>query len=941
MRKLTFPWDPNPLSALLQVRSQRQARHPLASPLWPWLLGALAWSLAFLAPGRYPLFLGALFAALFVALPGYLLQRDLAQLRALRSGRCLEEMLAVGLTPDCVADTLAWQTASGLTRPVLLTWLLSSFIAAPVPPIPLAILGLAGMWAGNYLRQIFLLLADQPGRLLREGLKLYALTCLGLGYPVWLWFQGSSLLAVQTATLGTLILLALVRLDAIALWQEDLAPTSRTVAVGRSWAGVLADWCSNPILVRALRSSRRQGLGMWLGLPLAVMVSLGAGLPFLVENLGPGLGFMGLWLTWRIVNFFLLAERSRGLLQKERQSGGWELLVQAGLGGAPFVRGWGAATAFHHFGWILADALGLGLVAWFEPQWLAPTENPWLLGLWVAILWGLGLALDATAFVVGLAGGPRRSAGEHFLLPALAVTSGLGELALALLVGLNWLNPGDAPVSWLATQAIPLLALALVTLHLFLQGRRNLTAALNPLARPPLPESLEMIPIRAAQWGWLVFLLLGSPLAAWRNSAGWGSLALAGLAGWLVSGWLLTPLGWALHPISRALNGQKWRSAFLLGGLCAVPVIVVVEFAQLHWMFTGEFLAGMKTACQAGDLLLVSLAGTLGALTCVLTQKNESLACDRPVQTVRRLSLVAASGATLSCLTGWGILAVFPSQMNSSERQWWADTQQHLAKRQLPKQQWEEAGQQGALRDQFPLGQNRAVEGLREKWSSLCWDELCSGHYTRALRFALAADWAGVYLRDDEDTFWIGLVDAVRQDDIPPAQLEEMKAELQRAPGLDSSLAGLLDDQFAYQCDGSNVSFHSPYRWWPQALRLAKIRHYRKDRGLSLQESGPWWKHHCYSLVNGDRQLSRSRVWRALLLHRIDMAEGKPEWGSIQVLPGGEMIRVQTGPQGTTYTYLQQSNGGGLFNWALSNDAIESNALYVAHQEDDCADSDF
>ena len=609
-------WEDSPLAALTRVRARRQLQDLPGWRLWPPLAATLsfaAWN--WLEPTHYTALLTLTFLALFVGLPAYLNGRDLAHLRSLRQGRCLEEMLAVGLTPQSVADTLAWSSWSVLARLTSLCWLAAVLPLASHWTTSLLValpLGLGAMALTVYLRQVLLLLADDPSRLLRQGLRVYGQACLCLAPPVWVAAVVDFPVGGRLLLLGTGLLIIWVRRRAVQLWRKDLDPHKSARAVNSSWGAWLIPWVSNPILIRELRSSRGHSLFLWLVLPVLVLSSVGLALPPLVQLLGPGLGFFALWLGWRLLNHSVLVQRSRELVQNERQGGSWELLVQVGMGGPQFVQGWAQATVFRHFGWMLADLLGLLVLAVWAPHWMLPAEMASWAPLWALTLWGAGLLMDWAAFMAGLSGQSRS------LLPAWAVATGVGELFLVLASAAGWMDSAGPLHAFLWSQGLPALGLMVVMALSLSQAYRAMGPALDPVRGAGAQTvGLDLLPRRVAQATWCVWLLTTPALEAWRNHTGWVTVALALAGGALVWGWLMQPLAWAVGNNLHLRRG-RWLSPLFFGQLIAwlsaVPVVLAVESRNLYWLSTGSTWLEIEHTAAAHDLPMALVVASLTAL---------------------------------------------------------------------------------------------------------------------------------------------------------------------------------------------------------------------------------------------------------------------------------------------------------------------------------------
>lgn len=915
--RLQCPWDDSPLAALTRVRAQRQLRGLPASGLWPWLLATFGWFLALRLPDHYPLYLGWVFVGLFLTLPGMFFRRDMSQLKSLREGRCLEEMLAVGLTPVGIADTLAWSSTSGLLRLASQSWMLTVVPALILGPELLRSVVLAALPAGLllmglsvYLRQVLLVLADNPGLMLRRGLKLYAFACLAVALPLYVFAFSDSTLGLQLINLGLVALLGVTRAEAISLWRSDLMPgQGPTGPAASGWGSWLVGYCSNPILVRELRASRGHSLLLWGVLPVLVLVSVGLALPLLVKLLGAGAGFFTLWLVWRLANFSVLAERARGLVQKERQGGSWELLVQVGLAGPQFVRGWALATVFRHFGWMAADLLGLLWVAHFHPDWVIPGASAWA-GLWVLWLWGLGLMMDATAFLAGLG-----LTGRLSLLPGLTLLTALGEVLLCLGVVLGWLDSHSSFFQFAWQQAVPALALGLLLSRLALHAWGRLAEVLDPLNSRPAALSLpwEVLPQRCAQAVWVVWLLTSPTLAGWRSGASPLTFCLVLALGLLAWNWLFLPVAWALAPLGGRLALRRGWSALLtgpmVGAVCAVPVALAVEARHFYWMFTGQTLAGIERTHLTQDLRVAVLVGiaTAWALQFLRWRKGQTAEAAAPAG--GRLALVSLAGLGLAGLVALALQRVFPVQLDSTDQAWYTATQQRLARRtEAPRWltesvTWDDEICLG-MRQRTRLGLSTAHSYYvsRPELLQNLRDEAEQGRLVKALERALALDTLETYrvlevgLYHELDlSYWSDLLYTLDQS---PPEADEIRRLLALAEASlrDNEIQRIADEDFLRRLGPS------PQDWWPAALRVASVTNYLQETGRKTGSAPAWLKHHTYPTARELRELTlHSQAWRTLLAHRADMALGGPEWPDLYASPGGLVIGLSRADGYVTY----------------------------------------
>ena len=871
-------WEDSPLAALTRVRARRQLQDLPGWRLWPPLAATLsfaAWN--WLEPTHYTALLTLTFLALFVGLPAYLNGRDLAHLRSLRQGRCLEEMLAVGLTPQSVADTLAWSSWSVLARLTSLCWLAAVLPLASHWTTSLLValpLGLGAMALTVYLRQVLLLLADDPSRLLRQGLRVYGQACLCLAPPVWVAAVVDFPVGGRLLLLGTGLLIIWVRRRAVQLWRKDLDPHKSARAVNSSWGAWLIPWVSNPILIRELRSSRGHSLFLWLVLPVLVLSSVGLALPPLVQLLGPGLGFFALWLGWRLLNHSVLVQRSRELVQNERQGGSWELLVQVGMGGPQFVQGWAQATVFRHFGWMLADLLGLLVLAVWAPHWMLPAEMASWAPLWALTLWGAGLLMDWAAFMAGLSGQSRS------LLPAWAVATGVGELFLVLASAAGWMDSAGPLHAFLWSQGLPALGLMVVMALSLSQAYRAMGPALDPVRGAGAQTvGLDLLPRRVAQATWCVWLLTTPALEAWRNHTGWVTVALALAGGALDWGWLMQPLAWAVGNNMHLRRG-RWLSPLFFGQLIAwlsaVPVVLAVESRNLYWLSTGSTWLEIEHTAAAHDLPMALVVASLTALAVQLQRlrKGETL---EPSRTGLRLAALGAAGLCLGGATVVSLNKIYPTQMTPAEQRWWNSTSQHHS--------WT-----------FQEWQDKETE---------FYGELDDHHWASAVDLAIELERGRLDL-ELRGTSVSGrplaeLLDSVSNDPPDDKAAEEMVERLEAALKNPQELA-VQDAQMRRNLEAARSN-----DWWAPALQVAQMREYLRRNG-HLEVTPPGWvAQHPAFYPNIYAEISQMQAEMAVLNHRLRMRLGDKEWPSFFMVSPSLLMLVTSGDEGNTNYWLARA----------------------------------
>jgi hypothetical protein len=719
-----------------------------------------------------------------------------------------------------------------------------------------------------YLRQVLLLLADDPSRLLRQGLRVYGQACLCLAPPVWVAAMVDFPVGGLLLLLGTGLLLIWVRRRAVDLWRKDLDPHKSARAINSSWGAWLIPWVSNPILIRELRSSRGHSLFLWLLLPVLVLSSVGLALPPMVKLLGPGLGFFALWLSWRLLNHSVLAQRSRELVQNERQGGSWELLVQVGMGGPQFVQGWAQATVFRHFGWMLADLLGLLTLAVWAPNWMLPAEMAGWAPLWALTLWGMGLLMDWAAFMAGLAGQTRS------LLPAWAVATGIGEVFLVLAGASGWVDASGPLHTFLWSQGLPALGILVVMALSLGQAYRALGPALDPVrGAGSLAIGLDLLPRRVAQATWCVWLLTTPALELWRYHSGWLTVALTLAGGALVWGWLMQPLAWAVGNNLHLRRGH-WLSPLFFGQLIAwlsaIPVVLAVEARNLYWLSTGSTWFEIQHTAPAHDLPMALLVASLTAVVVQIQRmrKGETM---EPSRTGLRLAALSAAGLCLGGATVASLNKIYPTQMTPAEQRWWNSTAQHHS---VSVQEWD------------------------DKYSKF-YDELGESNWTKAVDLAIELERGRLDLQlkgySVSGSPISELLDTLSSDPPSAAATEEMVQRLEAALKEPRELA-VQDAEMRRSLEAAQSK-----EWWAPALQVAQLREYMRRNG-HLEVTPPGWvDRHPGFYPNIYAEISQMQAEMAVLNHRLRMRLGDKEWPSFFIVSPSQVMLVTRDGHDTDY----------------------------------------
>ncbi len=665
------------VAALLQTRSERAGLRPPSV----WFLLALA---LYALPAAFLTGIGDVeFAAsylvwvglgLLVTLPWYHFRMDLAVLVSLRRGRCLEEILATGLEPTRMADSLALFSLRSLYRvslPVALVLMAGAPLAGGLPtyyweplrhagPAALGVLGwlvLMGLLfsVGSYASQALVLFARNGERLspacLAVGLTLFGpaagLVALAAGHG-----EGATALGLGASLLWvglagrTLALWGFEHPARLERWTQSAAPRRNR------W---IRAWSDNPVVIReAARLAAVIPAGV-LGLFLARLVPaaiqaqaawLLTGMRYESMSLAFWIGITVLgWLVW-----LRASARTSAALAQEREGGTLEALIQSGLTRQDFVRGWlVVACAPLYLELAVTGALVLMIVGVVPEIVSGATPSGWgTLDLGAALLvlgalaamplggaWS-GLAVSAASATRREAGGRAvgsvlRSLGLWVAIWGVAVTA---LTSAVLLFGLEF-----RPEVWnaLAGSVLPTATLGLTVLGLTWGSRRRVErdldrlwagaapeVGLTPVARSSRRRALILAPALLAG----LLLLAQAALQMTLQVVGLASSRFAGGI-WIVSCLVAavavaTLVGWLMRPLLVALadhsNRWAWTGAPVAGffgglaGLLAGSTPLTVRVFDQMGLLAGRDPLTMPTWTMVWAALMGSLLGAAVAL---------------------------------------------------------------------------------------------------------------------------------------------------------------------------------------------------------------------------------------------------------------------------------------------------------------------------------------
>lgn len=640
----------SPVVHLVGAQRRRRARFGLVEMLKMMALFALPVFFMSLSSDRSPLLAFLMISAfgLMVGLPLRQFSEEVALLASLRRGRCLEEIVTAGTSPQALLDGLALQGLLQIGKAAVTVWpvLFVGTLALPAHWQATAweleiswLLSLLGIFlAGYYAAQLFQV---WPGNWLRRVAVLLAVLCpwtLALfGLPGCL---AASALTTMVAR----------RLAVYGLQNPALA---RAVPVGRR-NPLVRTWSENPITRREM-SRLASGLGGTWSRLAAWRVSM-AVLPLLwtLTTLNrpldqwPEVLPVGV-LVFAAFFFVRSACLTLPAVVREREQQSWEILMQTPLGPRTVIEGWLQICAYTMFSeglFALVVLSGYLVAAAPWTQWGWPLASLLLLPL--ASLTGayVGLALSA-------ASRNQREAGQRLALWCLSallgwlVVWGLGQ-GLRATVMAPVVAFKDSPPPFYLLGPVSLMALLPVGLLLALKARPLLRklACIDPSEQGQAASHYSPV-LAPLDLGSL--LLLGYALVAWDALSRLADLSASKGATLLLGGGLVWLLVVRL-PLARLAEWSLGRRISLLLG----PLFGL-------WLGWTAYLAIQALSFKLREPWLIGLESEfsstfLGLLIGVVTGALASRAC---LSSLARRAQLRARLAVSGLVSGGTLLVAF------------------------------------------------------------------------------------------------------------------------------------------------------------------------------------------------------------------------------------------------------------------------------------------
>ncbi len=838
----------NPVATML---SHRNLRRGAASVPWKavLLLFALPSSglFAVAVMDGSPEYLGgfALYTALglLVGLPAWFLRSDVALLSSLHRGRCLEEILTANVSPSLIVDTLATHSVRAIVRaalPVAPVLLVTCMVVQP------ALAGLVLLWIPALALTFFTLAyvmqaAATAGYMTRLGTwsRLGYLMLLPAWVPLLLSFgPGFGWLRVP----GWLALVVLMRYGAVEGLRRSLV--ARPAEARRTARWRLVPWTDNGIVVRELRrrSFFDAMLGMVILLPCVALVLLN-------EPWGREAGWIG-WWAMVAASFLAASLRTLPSVVGEKEKRTWEPLLESGFPRREFVSGWLQLGILPVLlaqvpGYLLLYCVevGLGVDA---GRLLAAG---WLVGgLATAAGAWLGLALSAASSTT------RETGTRLVACGALVVLAWLGTCAVLLVTALlggylGWWNPGSQLWAGTVKYALPVAALALVSLGCLASCWWTLRTGL--LLGGGSASGSSWLPTVLRAVAWWSGPALGAWLGLWLGSTApltqggalqvvMGEAALSVLA-------LALLLAWPLAPLTRCRGGRA--RGFVLGGIAggmlaagswglqklALPYVSLALLVVTRRPFYLE---------AGGDPEVLLLAPALGALVGMrmLTGTGSSWEEGRR-QAARRFLVVAAAVSVL--LLGGMIWEAQAGSVKVTDPELDARVRHQAHARRRNDDLRDEAVAADLRREKEPLDRVTSLRAIRKTLQSFPYDTLTPFQVERGIerlcRFARqqAADepevaalaWRAaldVWCRQEVDTVFLhpvcefpfqSALHFIDRAQLPPSVWREWTAELRPPVGGGARLGMLADCRYVEACSElSGLRLPPVPGWYRRAL---------------------------------------------------------------------------------------------------------------------------
>lgn len=614
----------HPIVSLVEARGTEVRRRLPSFKFIALLCGLPALFLQLVHRDSLGIYLTVQALAMLVALPMFYFESDVAALRSLRRGRCLEDLLCAGVDAAGLVDTLAVHSLRSIARVTLpvLAVLLPTLIFLPPHKMATAFwIGLAWpfavsliFWVGSYFSQFQIAWSRRgespstPQLLL--SLALLAPVCFffwlgkkslaqGVGPLTMLfWVTGLTLLVAGSRQLA---IWALQNAEQVDRWNE------RGASGTRGYRNPLVVTSSdNPI---AMRENRKRAAAVAGGL---VGYLFSVGWPTLLSILWalwlPHASSSLFWLGFTGLALYALLKpltHTMAAVVGEREKDTWETLLQTGIDQQTFVEGWKEAAASSVFRSLMAPAAILALVPMLVSEKVVGAVYP-ALALLIGLAGAAGLLLAPWA---GASTGLYLTGRSHSMRQAGSQTvSLLGRAAVALLglwfvlaticSGLGSVGMLNSGADWwepMVQRLLPMLAFAALMacgglLPIELDFGLNRKQVVQPEV---LYSDKNPLALRLAQGSpWFaaasLSLLFSLPFGWWFNGRGFaGTTVLAFL--------ILTPvLGrWLMGPVRDYVQGDfRTRGVMLAaasGTITSVVLWLVPKLAHGYDKYFHEY----------------------------------------------------------------------------------------------------------------------------------------------------------------------------------------------------------------------------------------------------------------------------------------------------------------------------------------------------------------
>ena len=618
----------SPVAHLVSAQRRRRARFGLKEIFKIMAVFALPVFFMSISSDRSSLIAFLMVSAfgLMVGLPLRQFSEEVALLASLRRGRCLEEIVTSGTSPQALLDGLALQGLLQIGRATATVWpvLLLGTLALPSHWQSITweleiswLLSLLGIFlAGYYAAQLFQV---WPGNWLRRSTMLLMVlspwTLLLVGLP------GCLAASALTAIVARRLAIHGLKHPAVS----RALPLTRRNPLVRTWS-------ENPIARREI-SRLASGLG---GLPKLVawrasmaILPIAWTLHSIDQPLArwPAVFYPGI-LMFATLFFLRSATLTLPAVVREREQQSWEILMQTPLGPRMVILGWLQVCLYSLFSeglFALVVLTGYLLAAAPWSQWGGPLAGLLLLPMASGTGASVGLALSASSRT-------QREAGQRLIFWSLSaglgwlVAWGLGQ-GLQSMLGAPLVAFKDSPTPFNLLGPMAVSAAFLVALLLALKARPLLSKL--PCIDPGQAEEV------GRRYSPVLFCLdlgsllaLGYSLAAWDVLARQADLPASQGATLLLAGGLVWLLGLRLPLATLAELSLGSRFSLVLGAALGLWLSWAAYLAlqAVSFQLKQPLLGGVEAEylCMLLGLLAGGFSGAL-AWRAPLTALTRSL----------------------------------------------------------------------------------------------------------------------------------------------------------------------------------------------------------------------------------------------------------------------------------------------------------------------------